>query len=102
VLLAFMVITVWQRYETASTNVDTEADELTTLWRLAAGFPDADRVRIQDMTKTYASVTISQDWPAMQQGKSAVVPPSSRTNSGASTPTSSLRTAKRATYLPSR
>jgi hypothetical protein len=48
VLLAFVVIAVWQDYETAQTNVEREAHELAGVYFLASQLPEPDRTRLQD------------------------------------------------------
>ena len=45
VLLAFVVIVVWQDYETAQTNVESEAHELAGVYFLASRLPEPDRTR---------------------------------------------------------
>jgi hypothetical protein len=49
VLLAFVVIVVWQDYETAKTNVESEANELAGVYFLAAQFAEPERTRVQDL-----------------------------------------------------
>jgi uncharacterized membrane protein len=46
VLLAFVVIVVWQDYEAAKGTVESEANELAGVYFLADRFPDPERARI--------------------------------------------------------
>jgi fumarate reductase subunit D len=71
VLLAFVVIAVWQDYETAKTNVESEAHELAGVYFLASQLPEPERTRIQDLTRTYARVVVEQEWPMMERGRTS-------------------------------
>jgi hypothetical protein len=68
VLLAFMLIAVWQDYEMAQTNVESEAHELAGVYFLASQLPEPDRTRLQDLVRTYARVVVEQEWPMMERG----------------------------------
>jgi hypothetical protein len=69
VLLAFMLIAVWQDYETAQTNVQSEAHELAGVYFLASQLPEPQRTRLQDLVQTYARVVVEEEWPLMEQGQ---------------------------------
>jgi hypothetical protein len=71
VLLAFMLIAVWQDYKTAQTNVESEAHELAGVYFLASQLPEPERTRIQDLARTYARVVVEQEWPMMEQGQTS-------------------------------
>ena len=71
VLLAFVVIAVWQDYETAQTDVDSEAHELAGTYFLASQLPEPQRTRIQDLVRTYAKVVVDEEWPLMERGKTS-------------------------------
>jgi hypothetical protein len=71
VLLAFVVIAVWQDYKTAQTNVESEAHELAGVYFLASQLPEPDRTRLQDLARTYARVVVNQEWPMMKQGQTS-------------------------------
>ena len=47
VLLAFVVIAVWQDYKTAQSNVESEANELAGVYFLASQLPEPERTRVQ-------------------------------------------------------
>jgi fumarate reductase subunit D len=76
VLLAFVVIAVWQDYKIAQTNVESEAHDLAGVYFLASQLPDPERTRLQDLARTYARVVVEEEWPMMEQGQT-----SSRANS---------------------
>ncbi len=71
VLLAFMLIAVWQNYETAQTNVESEANELAGVYFLASQFPEPERTRLQDLARTYARVVVEEEWSLMERGKTS-------------------------------
>jgi protein-S-isoprenylcysteine O-methyltransferase Ste14 len=71
VLLAFVVIAVWQDYKTAQTNVEDEAHELAGVYFLASQLPEPDRTRIKDLARTYAKVVVEEEWPMMEQGQTS-------------------------------
>jgi len=72
VLLAFMLIAVWQDYNTAQTNVESEANELAGVYFLASSqLPEPQRTRLQDLVQTYARVVVEQEWPMMEQGQTS-------------------------------
>ena len=71
VLLAFVVIAVWQNYETAKTNVDTEANELAGVYFLASQLPEPQRTHVQDLARRYARVVVEEEWSMMEQGQTS-------------------------------
>jgi len=71
VLLAFVVIAVWEEYKTAQTNVESEAHELAGVYFVASRLPEPDRTRIQDLARTYARVVVEEEWPMMERGKTS-------------------------------
>jgi hypothetical protein len=76
VLLAFVVIAVWQDYKMAQTNVESEAHDLAGVYFLASQLPEPERTRLQDLARTYARVVVEEEWQMMVQGQT-----SSRANS---------------------
>jgi uncharacterized membrane protein len=71
VLLAFVVIAVWEEYKTAQTNVESEAHELAGVYFVASRLPEPDRTRIQDLARTYTRVVVEEEWPMMEQGQTS-------------------------------
>jgi hypothetical protein len=72
VILGFMLYAVWTEFDTATQNVEMEANSLTNLYRLAEGLPEASRVEVQKLARTYAEQVIQNDWPEMEQGRTPV------------------------------
>jgi hypothetical protein len=68
VILGFMLYAVWTDFDTATQNVEMEANSLTNLYRLADGLPDASRTEVQKLAREYAVKVIQDDWPEMERG----------------------------------
>jgi uncharacterized protein DUF4239 len=69
VLLAFVVIAVWQDYEAAQTNVESEAHELAGVYFLASQLPEPERTDVQELVRMYMRVVEEEEWPMMEQGQ---------------------------------
>jgi len=65
VILGFMLYTVWTDLGTANLNVDLEANALVNVYLLANGLPAEQRVRLQQLARSYADAAIDHDWPQM-------------------------------------
>jgi len=68
VLLAFVVITVWQQYSDLSTTVETEAAKLLDLYRDADEYPDPTRSILRAQVRAYTETVINQEWDTMSRG----------------------------------
>ena len=66
VLLAFVAIGVWERYEHAQELSYQEADALATIYRDAQSFPDAAKLR--SVLRQYAESIVTVEWPKMRRG----------------------------------
>ncbi len=71
VLLAFVVIAVWEEYKTAQINMESEAHELAGVYFLASQLPEPQRTRLQDLARTYARVVVEEEWPMMEHGQTS-------------------------------
>jgi hypothetical protein len=69
VILGFMLYAVWTDFDTATQNVELEANGLVNMYRLADGLPQATRDEVQKLARSYASAAIEKDWPAMERGE---------------------------------
>jgi len=69
VILGFMLYTVWTKFGEADLNVDSEANALVNLYSLADGFPEAQRIQLQTLARSYADAVINQEWPQMSRGE---------------------------------
>ena len=71
VVLGFVLISVWERYEMASERADQEGAALAAIYFHANPLPDSDRRQIQQLAKSYAQVVIDEEWSMMQDGQSS-------------------------------
>jgi hypothetical protein len=69
VVLAFVVIAVWENYASTREIADHEASAVGALYRLANGFPAPHRGAAQAALLSYAEVVIEVAWPAMEDGQ---------------------------------
>jgi hypothetical protein len=65
VLIAFMLSGVWNEMQAASLNAEQEANSLVNIYRFAEELPQQSRTVIQKLTRHYAEVIITEEWPAM-------------------------------------
>jgi Protein of unknown function (DUF4239) len=80
VLLAFLVIVVWQQFNATSTRVHNEADALSNLFRQAQVFPTPVQRAILDTVRTYARAVVEEEWPAMARGTESPAARQAHTN----------------------
>jgi Protein of unknown function (DUF4239) len=69
VVLAFVVIAVWENYASTREIADHEASAVGALHRLANGFPAPHRSAAQAALLGYAEVVVAVAWPAMEDGE---------------------------------
>ena len=68
VLLALMVIAVWEEHEAAKVTVREEANELADVFWLAHRLPEPEGPRLQELALSYARVVAEEEWPRMARG----------------------------------
>lgn len=68
VIVALVLVSVWEQYSDAETNVRHEADALGNLHRIAEGLPEPSQGTLQAATLEYATTVIDDEWPAMKDG----------------------------------
>jgi len=69
VLLAFMVVTVWQGFERSSSEVQMEANDLSSLyWDSEAFSPDFQR-DVRALLGEYRQAVVRDEWKTMAQGR---------------------------------
>jgi hypothetical protein len=71
VLLAFIVIAVWENYGAAHDNAAEEASTLTTLYRQTNGMPDKEQAEMRELLRSYTEDVINLEWPAQAKNGSA-------------------------------
>jgi Protein of unknown function (DUF4239) len=69
VLLALMVIAVWEQWEGAKATVDDEASQLAEIYWIAHQLPQPEGRHIQELAHSYAEVVVDEEWPLMAQGE---------------------------------
>lgn len=68
VILGFMLFNVWNTFSVTQLNVGLEANALRNVYRLAAGLPEEQRLKLQTQARAYAEAVIDDDWPMMARG----------------------------------
>lgn len=68
VLLAFVVVVMWDQYGDARANVEQEANQLNDLAHMAEGFTDPPRQHLLSAMRAYAQSAINDEWPTMAHG----------------------------------
>jgi hypothetical protein len=71
ILLAYVVIVVWQEFDTTSQIVDQEAVALEDIYHGVDQFADPQRSNVQDMVKSYIETTSDEEWPLLANGQSS-------------------------------
>jgi hypothetical protein len=68
VLLALVVIAVWEEYEAADATVEQEANAVAEIFWLAHRLPEPEGSHIQELARSYAEEVIHKEYPLMEQG----------------------------------
>ena len=69
VLLAFVVIAVWDEYRNTETAVRNEAKALVDLHRVTVALPLEAGIKIRQLLFTYTDHVRKYEWPAMARGR---------------------------------
>jgi hypothetical protein len=68
VLLALLVIAVWEQYQRARETVESEANGVAEIAWLAHRLPEPEHHQLQEDARAYAQEVVDQEWPLMEQG----------------------------------
>jgi hypothetical protein len=68
VLLAFMVIVVWEQFTTAQDQTELEASAVSDLLRVVDAFPVNERMTLKDDLIAYCRDVVEHEWPLMARG----------------------------------
>ena len=68
VLLAFVIIVVWEKFSDAEANVVREAGAAENLYRLSQGLGDFSGPDLRRAVASYLKAAMADDWPAMDRG----------------------------------
>lgn len=72
VLLAFVVVVVWQNYDKSRLNVEKEANCLSDLYRDSESFAAPAREEIRFLCKLYGDTVRNEEWQTIQKGEGSV------------------------------
>lgn len=73
VLLAFVVIVVWEKFSDAESDVSREAGAAATIYRLVEGIDGELRPTLRNGLTAYLQSAMTEDWAAMENGKASPV-----------------------------
>jgi hypothetical protein len=63
VLLALVVIAVWEQYQAADATVEQEANAVAEIFWLGNRLPEAEGSHIQELCRSYAEVVVHKERP---------------------------------------
>ena len=73
VLLALVVIAVWEEYGAASETVEQEANAAADIYWLADRLPEPRGTHVQELVRSYAEEVVHKEWPLMEQGETPLM-----------------------------
>jgi hypothetical protein len=71
ILLGLLVAAALDRYHTLEQNVDSEATNVSQIFRLSFGLPEPSRTNIRKLCYQYCMEVVNDEWPLMAHGKSS-------------------------------
>jgi Protein of unknown function (DUF4239) len=69
VLLALVVIAVWEQFERARQTVESEANAVAEIFWLGHQLPEPEGREIQELAQSYAEEVVDEEWPMIEQGQ---------------------------------
>ena len=69
VILAFVIVAVWQRFERANEKAQDESLALSNLYNLSGGFGQPQRDQMQAALHTYATKVVEREFKQMAESK---------------------------------
>jgi hypothetical protein len=73
VLLALVVIAVWEEYGAAGNTVEQEANATAEIFWLGHQLPEPTGPHVQELAKSYAEEVVHKEWPLMEQGEAPLM-----------------------------
>ena len=73
VLIALVVIAVWEEFQAASETVEQEANALAEIFWLAHRLPEPEGTHLQELAQSYAHEVVDKEWPLMEQGQAPLM-----------------------------
>jgi hypothetical protein len=65
-LLAFVIVAAWERFDRADEKVQAEATALASLYRLSKGFPQPLEHNLEQAIRAYVQRATQVEWPKMR------------------------------------
>jgi hypothetical protein len=69
VILALVVIAVWEEFQAADATVEQEANATAEIAWLAHRLPEPEGSHIQELCRSYAEEVVHTEWPLMERGE---------------------------------
>jgi hypothetical protein len=82
VLLALVVIAVWEQYDAASETVEQEANAVAEIFWLGHRLPEPEGTHIQELCRSYAEEVVHKEYPLMEQGQAPLMTQVEQTPTG--------------------
>jgi hypothetical protein len=82
VLLALVVIAVWEEYDAAGETVEQEANAAAEIFWLAHRLPEPEGVHLQELVRSYSEEVVEHEWPLMEQGEAPLMTQTQGTPAG--------------------
>jgi hypothetical protein len=82
VLIALVVIAVWEEYDAASVTVEQEANAVAEIFWLGNRLPEPEGSHIQELARSYAEEVVAKEWPLMEQGEAPLMTQTQGTPAG--------------------
>jgi hypothetical protein len=73
VLVALVVIAVWEEYQAASETVEQEANAVAEIFWLGHRLPEPEGTHLQELARSYAHEVVDNEWPLMEQGQAPLM-----------------------------
>ena len=82
VLLALVVIAVWEDFGRARETVESEANATAEIFWLAHRLPEPEGHQVQELARSYAQEVIHKEWPLMREGRAPLMEQGQATPTG--------------------
>src|SRR5947207_13126045 len=69
ILLAYVVIVVWQQFDATGSTVEREAIAAANIFHGVDEFPDPQRSNVKNMVSEYVETTVNEEWPSLADGQ---------------------------------
>jgi VIT1/CCC1 family predicted Fe2+/Mn2+ transporter len=71
VVLAFVLVASWERFERARADTEAEANAVGDLYRQSAGLPEPEATALRGQLVAYVHTVIDEEWTTMRAGSLA-------------------------------